>query len=151
MNWIKKNRGAIISILELIAAIVVHVSGIIDLPGEWNTVIVCIIYGIPVITAVLTSGFTSTAFQTAIDNLKKNLKSTNKENKEKLKLLNEQLATTQETLDEVNKNLSKVELLRSINAPYDVNSLALYQAQKKQLTDTVNKIKEQIGLCRDQK
>ena len=44
-----------------------------------------------------------------------------------------------------------MELLRSINAPYDVNTLSLYKAQKAQLTETVAKIQEQIDLCQNQK
>ena len=151
IKWIKKNMGAIISILELIAAITLHLTNVITLERPWDTLVLVIIYGVPVITAVLTSGFTSTKTQEAIDNLKNNLKAKNKENKEKLALLNEQLNSTQSALDEVSKNLNKMELLRSINAPYDVNALSLYKAQKAQLTETVAKIREQIDLCQNQK
>lgn len=151
IDWIKKNKGAIISVLEFIVAITLHLTDVINLVEPWNTIVLIIIYGIPVITAILTSGFTSVETQKAVDTLKNNLKSKSKENKAKLELLKEQLETTQNALDEVSKNIDKLELLRSINAPYDVNTLSLYQAQKKQLADTVTKIQEQIDLWQNQK
>ena len=52
-----------------------------------------------------------------------------------------------ESCDNSNSHVNTEELLRSINAPYDVNSLSLYQAQQKQLQQTINLLEEQLNTC----
>lgn len=149
-NWIKKNKGAIISLLELSGAIILHFTDVINFSEPWTTVTLVILYVIPVVTATLTSGFTSVETQKAVDTLKSKLKEAKQEAKQKIKVLNEQLITTKAALEEVNSNINKLELLRSINAPYDINSLSLYQAQQKQLQNTINLLEEQIEVCQNQ-
>lgn len=144
INWFKKNIGAIISVLELIAAIAVHVSGVIPLEGIWQTVAICVIYGIPVVTAVLTSGFTSAEVQEAIDKCKEALKQNKNSRRDELKALNNALENTEKALADVRAKLVNIQVLKNVGAPYDINEYNMYHAQETQLADTVAKLKKQI-------